>query len=148
MLANSASIVTALAVLGLDADGVWSTSLGATVARARPAKQAPDGATLKSTAPIPQSPINNQSIGSVPTPALICTVATGRFVSSKFKHHFEVWAVAADGTSSEVGMSRSRSGWTNGNLGLIELASRGSERRDTRPAEAQIFMTRGQIVLT
>jgi len=53
-----------------------------------------------------------------------------------------------EGTSSEVGMSRSRSGWTNGNLGLIELASRGSERRDTRPAEAQIFMTRGQIVLT
>jgi transposase len=53
-----------------------------------------------------------------------------------------------EGTSSEVGMSRSRSGWNNGNLGLIELASRGSERRDTRPAEAQIFMTRGQIVLT
>ena len=53
-----------------------------------------------------------------------------------------------EGTSSEGGMSRSRSGWTNGNLGLIELASRGSEPRDTRPAEAQIFMTRGQIVLT
>ena len=53
-----------------------------------------------------------------------------------------------EGTSSEVGMSRSRSGWTNGNLGLIELASRGSERLDTRPAEEQIFMTRGQIVLT
>ena len=109
MLASAASVVFALAVLGLDADGVWSTSLrlparagGATVARARPAKQAPDGATLKSTAPIPQSPINNQSIGSVPTPALICTVATGRFVSSKFKHHFEVWAVAADGTTTLV----------------------------------------------
>ena len=53
-----------------------------------------------------------------------------------------------EATSSEVGMSRSRSDWQDGNLGLIELASRGSERRDTRPAEAQIFMTRGQIVLT
>ena len=44
-------------------------------------------------------------------------------------------------------MSGSRSGWQNGNLGLIELASRGPERRDTKPAEAQIFMTRGQVVL-
>ena len=52
-----------------------------------------------------------------------------------------------EGTSSEVDMSGSRSGWQNGNLGLIELASRGSERRDTKPAEAQIFMTRGQVVL-
>ena len=53
-----------------------------------------------------------------------------------------------EATSSEVGMSRSRSGWQDGNLGLIELTSRESERRDTRPAEAQIFMTRDQIVLT
>ena len=52
-----------------------------------------------------------------------------------------------EGTSSEVGMSGSRSGWQNGNLGLIELASRGPERRDTKPAEAQIFMTRGQVAL-
>ena len=109
MLASAASIVIAFAVLGLDSDGAWSTSLrllggagGATVARARPVKQAPDGVTLKSTAPIPLSPTNNQPIGSVPTPALICTVATGRFVSSTFEYHFEVWAIAADGTTTLV----------------------------------------------
>ena len=108
-LASAASTVIALAVFGLDSDGAWSTSLrslagarGATVAHARPATQAPDGSTLKVTAPIPQSPTDNQRIGSVPTPALISTVATGRFISSTFKYHFEVWAIAADGTTTLV----------------------------------------------
>ena len=108
-LASAASTVIALAVFGLDSEGAWSTSLrslagarGATVAHARPATQAPDGSTLKVTAPIPQSPTDNQRIGSVPTPALISTVATGRFISSTFEYHFEVWAIAADGTTTLV----------------------------------------------
>ncbi len=108
-LASAASTVIVLVVLGLDSDGAWSTSLrslagagGVTVAHPRPANQAPDGPTLKATAPIPQSPTDNQSIGSAPTPTLICTVATGRFVSSTFEYHFEVWAIAADGTITLV----------------------------------------------
>ena len=108
-LASAASTVIALVVLGLDSDGAWSTSLrslagagGVTVTHRRPANQAPDGPTLKATAPIPQSPTDNQSIGSAPTPTLICTVATGRFVSSTFEYHFEVWAIAADGTITLV----------------------------------------------
>ena len=99
----------ALAVLGLDSDGAWSTSLrllagegGATVVHARPANQAPDGSTLTATAPLPQSPTDNQIIGIAPTPELICTVATGRFVSSTFEYHFELWAIAADGATTRV----------------------------------------------
>ena len=105
-LAHTASAVIALAVLGLASDGGWSTSrrslggAGVTVAHARPATQAPDGSTLKATAPIPQSPADNQRIDGAPTPALIGIVATGRFVSRAFEYHFEVWANAADGTTT------------------------------------------------
>ena len=108
-LANVARTMIAFAVLGLDAAGAGSTSLGslvgaggATVVHARPASQAPDGSTLKATAPLPQSPTDNQTIGSAPTPRLICTVATGRFVPSTFEYYFELWALAADGTTTRV----------------------------------------------
>ena len=109
MLRLAAATVIAVAVLSVDSDGAWSTSgrpLGgagaAIAATARPANQAPDGSTLKATAPIPQSPTDNESIGTVPAPVLVSTVATGRFVSSTFQYHFEVWVVPAGGTTALV----------------------------------------------
>ena len=108
-LATVAWTVIAIAVLGLDADARWSTPLRSVagagsvgLASARPANQAPDGSTLKAAAPIPLSPTDNQSVGNVPTPALICTVATGRYVSSIFEYRFEVWAISPDGTRTQV----------------------------------------------
>ena len=105
LLAPTAATVISIALLGVDSGGAWSApgrSLGGAGAANAANAQAPDGSTLKAGAPIPQSPTDDQSIGIAPTPVLICTVATGRFVSSAFQYHFEVWAVAADGTTTLV----------------------------------------------
>ena len=105
LLARTAATVISIALLGVDSDGAWSApgrSRGGAGAASAANAQAPDGSTLKASAPIPQSPTDDQSIGIAPTAVLICTVATGRFVSSAFQYHFEVWAVAADGTTTLV----------------------------------------------
>ncbi len=63
---------------------------------------AADGSTLKVTAPTAESPTNNQVVGTSLTPTLTATTAVGRFVSSTFQHRFEVWEIAADGTTTLV----------------------------------------------
>ena len=56
---------------------------------------------LKVTAPVPQSPTNEEIVGGA-TPTLTSTTAAGRFVSGTFEHHFEVWEIAVDGTTTLV----------------------------------------------
>ena len=49
---------------------------------------------FKVTAPVPQSPTNEEIVDSA-TPTLTSTTAAGRFVSGTFEHYFEVSEIAA-----------------------------------------------------
>jgi hypothetical protein len=67
---------------------------------------APDGSTLKATAPVPQSPKNDVQIATL-QPALTASNAVGRHVSpTAFIHLFEVWKVGSDGTTTLVDSDR------------------------------------------
>ena len=56
---------------------------------------------FKVTAPVPQSPTNEEIVDSA-TPTLTSTTAAGRFVSGTFEHYFEVSEIAVDGTTTLV----------------------------------------------
>ena len=56
---------------------------------------------FKVTAPVPQSPTNEEIVGGA-TPTLTGSSAAGRFVPGTFEHHFEVWEIAVDGNTTLV----------------------------------------------
>ena len=55
--------------------------------------------SLKVTAPIPQAPINEETVNN-PIPVLTSTTAAGLFVSGTFDHHYEISVVGADGMAT------------------------------------------------
>src|SRR3954463_1028921 len=49
-----------------------------------------DGATLKATAPVPQSPISDQKLTGSGRPTLTASAAKGTFGDPPFQYHFQV----------------------------------------------------------
>src|SRR3954465_7023244 len=49
-----------------------------------------DGATLKATAPVPQSPISDQKLTGSVRPTLTASAAKGTFGDPPFQYHFQV----------------------------------------------------------
>ena len=80
-LATSGAVPAALHAVGLERMAALS---------------APDGATLKATAPTPLSPIADTQADSL-TPVLTVNNAQGRFATARFRYRFQVYAIRVGG---------------------------------------------------
>ena len=111
--ATPADVPAASVAPAVDTPGVAAVrDTGATQAPVDALLSAPDGSTLKSTAPTPTSPINNGEASSL-TPLLTIANAQGKYASAQFQYRFEVFRGDGSGVLVDFGVVEQGSGSTS-----------------------------------